>query len=138
MVALGSVPGQSRKVLILACYLPPGCLDYIEDLVIKLKRKYSDPYIVVAGDFNQWKIQEVMANFPDLLEARVGPTRGDRHLDRLFSNMDISCAGTVPPLETEGEARQSDHRIAFVEATLERKKAYEWVTYSYRHYDDDS
>ena len=58
LAALGTIPGHSRKMLVLACYLPPGdsaarghgCLDHIQDLLIQFKRKYSDPYIVVGGD----------------------------------------------------------------------------------------
>ena len=95
--------------MVLACYLPPGdntqrgngCLDYVEDLVIKLKRKYFDPYIVVGGNFNQWKIHDVVADFPELLEAQVGPTRGTKCLDRLFSNLDVSKAGTVLPRSSD-------------------------------------
>ena len=148
IVALGTIPGHSRKMLVIACYLPPGdnaqrgngCLDYIEDLIIRLKRKYSDPYLVIGGDFNQWKIHDVVANFPEILEAQVGPTRGSRCLDRIFSNLDVTSAGSVPPLETdsEGESRRSDHRIAFLEAQLERVRKFEWITYQYRLFNEES
>ena len=61
LAALGTVPGHPRKVLVLACYMPPGdntlrgnsCLDFIQDLLVLLKRKYSNPYIILRGDFNQ-------------------------------------------------------------------------------------
>ena len=50
LAALGTIPGHSRKMLVVACYMPPGdstsrgkgCLDYLEDLLIQLKRKYSN------------------------------------------------------------------------------------------------
>ena len=45
----------------LAAYIPPNyavprakqCLEYIENLVIDIRRTYRDPYLVVAEDFNQ-------------------------------------------------------------------------------------
>ena len=57
MASLGHIPGDVRKMVAITCYLPPAmaaqrgraCLEYIADLVIKYKRKYSSPYIVVAG-----------------------------------------------------------------------------------------
>ena len=101
---MGTVPGHSRKILVLACYIPPGdnaqrgnaCLEFIEDLIIHLKRKYSNPFIVTGGDFNQWKIEDVMADFPDLSEAEVGPTKGNHSIDQTFTNFGmITDAGTV-------------------------------------------
>ena len=109
IAALGTLPGHTRKVLVLGCYIPPGynasrgngCLDFIENLIIGFKRKYTNPYIVVAGDFNQWKINDVMVNFPDITEADVGPTRGDRSIDRscLFPRLirSQSTRKTRPP-----------------------------------------
>ena len=80
-----------------------------------------------------------MADFPDLEEADVGPTRGSRSIDRTFTNFSgsVRAAGTVPPLETE-DSRRSDHKIAFVEAALERAQAFKWITYSYRYYNQQS
>ena len=81
LAALGNVPGQPRKVIVLACYMPPGdaaargnsCIDFIQDLLVQMKRKYSNPYLIVSGDFNQWKIEDAMADFPDMQEVSVGP-----------------------------------------------------------------
>ena len=107
LAALGNIPGHARRMLAIACYMPPGattsrghaCLDFIEDLLIKFKRKYSNPFIVVAGDFNQWKVEDVMGNFLDMTESCVGPTRGNRCIDRTFTNFgdQVKDAGTCPP-----------------------------------------
>ena len=135
-------------MLVVACYMPPGdcaqrgneCLDFIEDLLIQLKRKYSNPYLVLGGDFNQWKIGDVIGNFIDMAEADVGPTRGTRCIDRTFTNFsgDVTGAGTVPRLETDDFTRASDHRIAFVTAKLKRTSSFKWITYSYRYYNKES
>ena len=93
LVTMSNLQGHSRKLLTVACYLPPNynvqkgreALSHIEDVVLELKRRYKDPFIVVGGDFNQWVIHEALQDFPDLKED-VGPTRNGRCIDRLFTN----------------------------------------------------
>ena len=151
VAAAGSLRGHSRKFVVVACYIPPGytrqrgqaALDYIENVVIQVKRKYQDPFVAVAGDFNQWKLEDCLANFADINETKVGNTRGSKAIDRFFTNMSRSVveAGTLEPLETEGEGdnlRKSDHRVGFCKINLPRKQAFKWVTYSYRHFNDNS
>ena len=151
MTTAASLRGHSRKLVVVACYLPPGysrtrggeALEYIEGTVIELKRRYKDPYVVIAGDFNQWKIQDALANFADIKEVLVGCTRGRKAIDRLFVNFTRSVReyGTLEPLETEGEeglATKSDHKIAYCKAWLERRQAYKWESFSYRQFNDVS
>ena len=86
LVGVGKFVGYSRDIVVIACYLPPNLataraasgLNFIRGAVIGVKRKLDDPYIIISGDFNQWKIDETLEDFPDLLEANVGPTRGTR------------------------------------------------------------
>ena len=83
----------------------------------------------------------VLADFHDLTEAPVGPTRSGRSIDRIFTNFEdhIHDAGTVPPLETDdAQAKKSDHRVAFVRAALPRVVEVKWLNYSYRYYNEDS
>ena len=111
LVTMSTLPGYSRKLLTVGCYLPPNypvprgkeALEHVENVVRELKRSYKDPFIVVGGDFNQWPVDEVLSNFPDLREVQVGPTRKDRCIDCLFTNFSrsITECGTVPPLEPE-------------------------------------
>ena len=111
VVGCGRFIGFGRPVLVVGCYLPTGYtvpratsgLAFVRDVVTDLKRKYSDPYIVVMGDFNQWDIGGALIDFPDLKESAVGPMRGARTIDRIFSNLTdhaVGC-GTVPPLEPD-------------------------------------
>ena len=123
LTAVSTLPGYARKLLTVGCYLPPNypvqrgreALSYIEDVVLELKRKYRDPFIIVGGDFNQWDIGGALQEFPDLREAPVGPTRQDRCIDRIFTNFGraISECGTVPPLEPEPgqQGCRSDHNL---------------------------
>ena len=137
---VGSLMGTARKMVVVAAYMPPNytvargnaCLEYLEDLIVEVKRRYSDPYIILGGDFNQWAADQAVAECPDICEIPVGPTRGDRSIDRVFCNMSrsVTASGTVPPLDA-GQSL-SDHRIAHATFQLQRRQSYEWITYSYR------
>ena len=72
----------------------------------------------------------------------MGPTRKDRCIDRIFKNFEraVPESGTVPPLEVEpgSQGTKSDHRVAFVTAKLPRLRQFEWSTYRYRYYNEES
>ena len=111
-----------------------AALNYIRDTVTHIKRTYHSPYIVIAGDFNSWKLENALEGFVDLVEAPVGPTRGTRSIDRLFCNFDkVRKAFTVPPLEADdpSQGRPSDHWVGVVEVVLPRVQAFRWMKYSY-------
>ena len=135
--------------MVIGCYLPPNyktargrrALDFVASCVTQVKRKYDDPFIVMAGDFNQWDVGEVLADFVDLHEAGCGPTRDGRSIDRLFTNFEesITEAGTLPPLETDDPcSKRSDHLIGFAKAALPRTVPVKWLSYSYRYFNEDS
>ena len=98
LAATGSIRGHSRKFVVVACYLPPcytvsrgrGALDHLENVIIGVKSRYNDPYLIIVGDFNQWKIGRVMDNFADLREVKVGNTRGGKAIDKFFTNVSWS------------------------------------------------
>ena len=146
LAVAGSIRGYSRKFVVVAVYIPPNydrtrgaeAIGRVEDAVIELKRRYGDPYLIIAGDFNQWKVQEGLDNFADISEIKVGNTRGNKAIDRVFSNLSRSVeeSGTLAPLETEEEGRQSDHRVAYAKIVLRKNRRFEWVSYSYRRYTD--
>ena len=131
--AVGSVQSLTRKVAVLACYVPPtytvsragDCLNYIEELVIELKRRLKDPIIIVTRDFNQWGIDNALVEFWDIKETAAGPTRGNRTIDRTFTNLEtITESGTLNPLQTDDEenARHSNHRVFFLTASIRRRE----------------
>ena len=41
------------------------------------------------------------------------------------------------PLETE-DSRPSDHRVAFCKFKVQRKEAFRWETYTYRHHSSEA
>ena len=100
-----------------------------------MKRKYTDPYIVIARDMNQWDIEEALLDFLDLKEVD-----NDKSIDKTFTNMSRSVveSGTLSPLESEDGVKQSDHKIAFCKLEIAKLKTFSWQTYTYRHYSEDS
>ena len=123
-----------------------GSVDYVADVVVQMKRKFNDPYLVIVGDFNQWKVEEGLEEHPEIREVLVGNTRNNKAINRIFTNMSRSVyeSGTLDPLETEAgeedgqETRRSDHRIAFCRFGLKRKETFTWETFSYRHYSEEA
>ena len=148
IVGLGSLPGHSRKIVVVGVYIPPNysqargqsCLDYLSDLILDIKRRYREPYIVIGGDFNQWGIAESLGDYPDIAEISVGATRGEQCLDRIFCSFHdkVEAFGTLEPLENDDGTKKSDHRVSYMEADLPRMNAFEWITYSYHFYNDAS
>lgn len=61
LVCAGSIPGQTRKLVVVSCYLPPNYkrsrgeagLEHISDVIVAMKQRFTDPYLVVTGDFNE-------------------------------------------------------------------------------------
>ena len=77
-----------------------------------------------------------MADFPDMEEVNVGPTRPGRSINRTFVSVHehVQEAGTVPPLETDDSDRRSDHLISYVDVSFPRAAAFQWITsVSYTH-----
>ena len=107
-------------------------LQFISDLIVDIKRRYRDPYLVIGGDFNQWNVAKSLADFADLRETEVSHMRGNKSIGRIFSNLSRATleSGTLLPLETES-AVLSDHRIAYMVTELPRIEAFEWLPYSY-------
>ena len=145
LVAVGRVRGIKDKVCCLTCYAPPNLtpvratelIEFLSDVISELKRKFKDSMIIMAGDFNQWPIGDIVEEHPDLVEAVHGPTRGELSIDRTFTNFGRSLVetSTLEPLETD-EGRPSDHKIAFAAAEFVKQKPAS-VTYSYRAFTDD-
>ena len=138
LVATGKINGHIRKMVVLACYLPPGyskkrgegALDFINETIVSLKQKCTDPYIIIAGDFNQWQVADPLLDFPDIREAAVGPTRGTMEIDKIFTNLSrsISEAGSLVPLETADGTCQSNHKVVFCKAAITKMRTFKWET----------
>ena len=141
----GRVKGVGDKVVVVAVYIPPNyprhravaCLDYVADVVSEAKRQFASSLVVVAGDWNQWPVDHVLQEHPDLTEIAHGPTRLDRKIDRMLVNFGRAVveSDTLQPLD-DGLGRTSDHLISYFKASI-KKQPVNKVTYSYRHYTEE-
>ena len=153
MAVSGSVLKLSRKVFIIACYMPPnyrvprakGCFEHVNNLILEIKATEANALICLAGDFNQWEIEKPLEDFPDLGEVLTGPTRNNRRIDRTFTNWNegIRSFCCLKPLEADlpgedGVVPTSDHLVQLVEATFPRKHPIKWEKFTYRPYKEDS
>ena len=109
-------------------------IEYVSDLVCEAKRTFEDCAVVVAGDFNQWPIGEIVEDHPDLSKVEHGPTRNGRNIDQTLANFGAAMVDfhTVPPLETE-DGSTSDHKMAYFKAVFPQAPP-ETVTCTYRPY----
>jgi hypothetical protein len=107
-------------------------------MVHEAKRLHDSPYIIVAGDFNQFDIGKELEEHVDISECNVGPTRGDRLIDCIFTNFggDIHDTGTLEPLQPNipDQGAPSDHRVAYFHATIEGRPHNPWHTHFHRPY----
>ena len=75
LATIGKVHGIKGKMFVLSVYAPPNLpsnrakqlIEYLSDVTGEAKRTFEDFSIVVAGDFNQWQVQDVLLDHPDLL-----------------------------------------------------------------------
>ena len=144
LAVVGTVKGVKGKIFCITAYEPPNLTllrirqmhEYVSDVIDEAKRQFADCSIVLSGDFNHWPIEEAVEDHLEVNEVPHGNTRGNRAIDRSFTNFTRSIveSGTLPPLESEAGA-PSDHRIAYAVAKFTRRKL-PTITYSYRHYTD--
>lgn len=144
-----TVKGIKRKLVIIAAYLPPGytvprgkaCIQHVKDLILHIKEKFSEPYIGLFGDFNQWKVEEAVEDYVDMSEQVGGNTRKDRVIDRNFCNWNVMSTTIRAPLETEavepGTARKSDHNVVFMEASIQKIDPPNWQTFKFRQFSEE-
>ena len=83
-----------------------------------------------------------MEDFADIKEVEVGNTRGSACIDRIFTNNPDSMrnGGTVAPLEVDDgeDGAPSNHRVAYARWDLKKLDAFEWLSYKYMYYNEDS
>jgi hypothetical protein len=109
----------------------------IVDIAHEAKRKLKNPYITIAGDFNQFNMEKALEEHVDIKRLKTGNTRGNKCLDQVFTNYNrtIKEKGVLAPLQSEAGAN-SDHGVVFLRALLEKREKTEWLTYWTRKYSE--
>ena len=102
------------------------------DSILTLKRKYSDPYIILGGDFNKRNIREAINYYKDIKVVKTPPTRAGSVLDIIATNL-ADCeidSGVGPPI-TSGDGTASDHGVVFSSFRMPRVPQYKISSYTY-------
>ena len=146
MPVTGRIKGCKRIFFVVGCYMPPNIraaesaefLQLLVDVLHEAKRRFSDPYLVIAGDFNQFNVKQALEEHRELKEVATGPTRGRRTIDKAFTNFHrrITDSNVVAPLAPNTGARgtSSDHGVVFFKARLEFSPPVTWTSYETRRF----
>jgi hypothetical protein len=142
------VKGYERRFVIFGCYMPPSldahssreCMQLLVDITHEAKRKLNEPYLVIAGDFNQFNPAVALKEHPDVKEAVVGATRRGKKLDRIFTNFNkkIIHSKAIAPLQPDvgTKGADSDHKVGVILAELDKRESSKWTTYWTRKYSE--
>ena len=141
VAAIGRRTRQRRKVLVIVGYLPPDYnasknkpfMEYVCDSILTLKRKYSDPYIILGGDFNKRNIREAINYYKDIKVVKTPPTRAGSVLDIIATNL-ADCevdSGVGPPI-TSSDGTASDHGVVYSSFRMPRVPQYKISSYLVR------
>ena len=109
----------------------------MNDALMTIKNKYSNPYIFVGGDFNRRNFREATREYPEIRAIHTGPTRGPLTLDIIASNTNdhLIDAGTTDPIYNENNV-PTDHLSVYCRHRMPRVPSYEIQQYSYFHLDE--
>ena len=86
MCVQGKIPNNTRPLFIIGAYIPPKTtarktaefMETISEAILKIRSTSSNPYLVVAGDFNRRDIGEAFHDYPEvsvIQRLRRGMTR---------------------------------------------------------------
>ena len=115
LVATGTAKGLRGTIAVVTTYVRPNymtsrtesALNYLSNVIVEVKRKFRDCWIVVGGDFNQWGLGTVLEDHPDLSLVLTEPTRGSKTIDLFATNFNrqITEAYTLHPFKKKGEKK---------------------------------
>ena len=140
--AIGRRTGQRRKIAVVVLYVPPyynaeqnkSLYKCTNDVILSIKSKYDDPYILYGGDFNRRDFWLSINEYPEIKIIQTEGTRGDAVLDIMASNFNdtITDSGITEPIWSRDGVR-TDHNTVFVSFRMPRVPSYTIEKYSYKH-----
>ena len=145
--AVGRNQTNMRKCVVFSLYIPPkqtvattqALFSCLGDAIERAKQDYNDPYIIVGGDTNRRDISPALEDFPDVLVADTGPTRGAATLDIIATNFGSALTtNTFCALETEDSSSRSDHLTVVGTARLENLHIYSTSVRQVRKYSTEA
>ena len=130
VAALGKDIKTGTDLYIIAVYLPPSLnkkkvgeiSELISNNISRVKAAHQNIRIIVGGDMNKKKISGAVSDFPLIKKLQTGPTRGNRTLDLIYTDINITSVDLTVPLETE-DGVPSDHRTIVATGKLTERMA---------------
>ena len=142
----GKVTGFSKKVLVIAVYVPPkldssqlaDLCDYLADSLEKGRRELGDTYVCVGGDMNRRDLSPALQDFPEIKPLPGVPSRHGAVLDVCFSNLleDTVEINSHQPLEGV-DGTPSDHLLVSYKVKVKRRHFFTTTTRKMRRFTDD-
>ena len=91
-----------------------------------LSAQYPGAGIILGGDVNNLDVRKICDTFPDLVNIVSSPTRGNRVLDVLVTNLHCGYDKAVirPPVQPDkvGQGSASDHAVAVAHPNIDKGK----------------
>lgn len=106
-------------------------LTLVNDAIHKIKSTNGNPYILIAGDFNNWPEERAFEDFDDIITIQTPPTRGSATLDITATsfNHHLVKASVLPPLRNDESETDSDHRVILYEFSLSHRHEFEKISF---------
>ena len=139
VVGKAKIRDNTRPMFIIGAYLstrlkPVQVTKFIEtivDIIMKIKTSTTNPYLLIAGDFNRADVSPILADYPDMKLASVLPTRADAALDLIITNFDDEIE-TRSPLQNGDDGVFSDHNVVICVTSLSHSHEFDWIERRYR------
>ena len=138
----GKLKGDTRLLFVIGVYMSTRLrkrdadrlLETCSQIVFKIKTEHENPYLIIAGDFNQFDTSKLTDDFNDLEIHSTPATRGTAVLDYSFTNFerDIISSNIYPPLTSDDNLTTSDHNFVTFKASFKHHHSFHWIRYTSR------
>ena len=124
LVSPPSPVGGVKSFICASIYSPPktrlndSLIEHIQFNLNSLSAQYPGAGVFIAGDINNLDCTRLCNTFPDLLNVVASPTRGNKILDFVVTNLHewYDKAVILPPIQPDvaGRGAASDHSVPIV------------------------
>ena len=140
--ATGRMLGESRTIVVYGVYLPPNLIkskanraaEIISDNITEIETKFESPIICLSGDFNQFGLNNIIADHPDIKLLNSPPTRKEAKLDLIATNIEQFNKECFTSTPLEGYESVSDHKPLVSVYAVPSSHSFSIVKYKTRKY----
>ena len=130
VAAIGRDLKSNKQIYIISVYLPPSMgkkevevvANIASENISRIKLLYPDISTIIGGDLNGKKFSAATDDFPLIQRIKTGPTRKNKTLDIIYTDIKVKDATLLCPIESE-EGIPSDHKTIVCTALLKEQDA---------------